>query len=113
MIYGPGDPLHRFFPTLKRIDDNRPAILLEESYARLHPPRGYVEDVAAAIALAAVSDRTAGKIYNIASEQQFSELEWARKIGQVAGWTGSVLALPKEQTPAHLLSPLNTCRTGW
>jgi nucleoside-diphosphate-sugar epimerase len=51
MVYGPGDPLHRFFPTLKRIDDRRLAILLEESYARLHPPRGYVEDVAAAIAL--------------------------------------------------------------
>jgi nucleoside-diphosphate-sugar epimerase len=108
MVYGPGDPLHRFFPALKRIDDRRPAILLEESYARLHPPRGYVEDVAAAIALAAVSDRSAGNTYNIASDRQFTELEWTRKIGQVAGWTGSVLALPKDQIPGHLLSPLNT-----
>ena len=108
MVYGPGDPVHRFFPTLKRIDDSRPAILLEESYSRLHPPRGYVEDVAAGIALAAVSDRSAGKIYNIASQQQFSELEWAQKIGQAAGWKGSVVALPKEQTPSHLLSPLHT-----
>jgi nucleoside-diphosphate-sugar epimerase len=108
MVYGPGDPLHRFFPILKRIDDGRPAILLEESYARLHPPRGYVEDVAAAIALATVSPHAVGKIYNIASDQQFTELEWAQRIGQVAGWKGSVMALPKHQTPAHLLSPLNT-----
>ncbi|MGB6942671.1 MAG: NAD-dependent epimerase/dehydratase family protein [Bryobacteraceae bacterium] len=108
MVYGPGDPLHRFFPALKRMDDNRPAILLEEGYARLHPPRGYVEDIAAAIALATVSNRAARKIYNIASDQQFTELEWAQKIGQVAGWKGSVLALPKDQTPAHLLTPLNT-----
>ncbi len=108
MVYGPGDPLHRFYPTLKRIDDHRQAILLEESYARLHPPRGYLEDVAAAIALAAVSDRSVGETYNIASDQQFTELEWAQKIGQVAGWKGLVLALPKEQTPSHLLSPLNT-----
>ncbi len=107
MVYGPGDPLHRFFPTLKRIDDNRPAILLEESYARLHPPRGYVEDVAAAIVLATVSGRASGKIYNIASNQQFTELEWAQKIGEVAGWKGSIVALPKDQTPAHLLTPLN------
>lgn len=108
MVYGPGDPVHRFFPTLKRIDDRRPAILLEEGYARLHPPRGYVEDVAAAIALATVSERTAGRIYNIASDQQFSELEWAQRIGNAAGWKGSVVAIPKEQTPAHLISPLNT-----
>ena len=108
MVYGPGDPGHRFFPTLKRIDDHRPAILLEESYARLHPPRGYVEDVASAIARATVSDRSVRKIYNIASQRQFTELEWAQKIGQAAGWKGSVIALPKDQTPSHLLSPLNT-----
>jgi nucleoside-diphosphate-sugar epimerase len=81
MVYGPGDPLHRFFPILKRIDDGRPAILLEESYARLHPPRGYVEDVAAAIALATVSGQAVGKIYNIARNQQFTELDWAQRIG--------------------------------
>lgn len=110
MVYGPGDPVHRFFPTLKRIDDGRPAILMEESYAQLHPPRGYVEDVAAGIALATVSPQAAGRIYNIASQQQFTELEWARKIGEVAGWKGTVLTLSKEDTPAHLLSPLNTAQ---
>jgi len=113
MIYGPGDPVHRFFPTLKRIDDRRPAILMEESYTRLHPPRGYVEDVAAGIALASVSERAVGKIYNIASDQQFSELEWTQKIGQVAGWKGSVFALPKEQTPATSSCPSTPSRTGW
>src|SRR5207247_8849227 len=34
MVYGPGDPLHRFFPTLKRMDDRRPAILFEEQLAK-------------------------------------------------------------------------------
>ena len=108
MIYGPGDPVHRFFPALKRMDDHRPAILMEESYARLHPPRGYVEDVAAGITLATVSERAVGKIYNIASDQQFTELEWTRKIGEVAGWKGPVVTLPKEQTPPHVILPLNT-----
>lgn len=27
MVYGPGDPLHRLFPYLQRMDDNRPAIV--------------------------------------------------------------------------------------
>jgi len=110
MVYGPGDPVHRFFPILKRIDDGRTAILMEESYARLRPPRGYVEDVAAGIALATLSSHAAGRIYNIASQQQFTELEWTRKIGEVEGWNGDVLALSKEDTPAHLLSPLNTAQ---
>jgi nucleoside-diphosphate-sugar epimerase len=108
MIYGPGDPVHRFYPTLKRMDDDRPTILMEESYAKLHPPRGYVEDVASGIALATMSNRASGRIYNIASDRQFTELEWAQKIGEVAGWKGSMLALPKDQMPAHLLTPLNT-----
>lgn len=29
MVYGPGDPLHRTFPYLKRMDDGRPAILIQ------------------------------------------------------------------------------------
>jgi len=107
MVYGPGDPLHRFFATLKRMDDGRPAILIQDGLAKFIPPRGYVEDVAAAIALATVSDRAAGKIYNIALEQHFSELDWARKIAEAVGWKGSLLPIPADQTPAHLRMPVN------
>ena len=35
MIYDPGDRVQRFQPVLKRIDDGRPAILFEESVARV------------------------------------------------------------------------------
>jgi len=107
MVYGPGDPLHRFFPTLKRMDDGRPAVLIQEDFAKFIPPRGYVEDVAAAIALATVSGQAAGRIYNIAAEQHFSELEWARKIGDAIGWKGSLVPVPADKTPAHLRMPLN------
>src|SRR5579863_2478887 len=34
MIYGPGDPLHRLHPILKRIDDGRRAILMQEELAQ-------------------------------------------------------------------------------
>ncbi len=43
MVYGPGDPLHRFFPALKRMDDARPAILLQEDAAAWRGPRGGCE----------------------------------------------------------------------
>ena len=61
MIYGPGDHLHRFNSVLQRIDDGRRAILFEEGWAAWRAPRGYVENVAAALALAAAGQREAGR----------------------------------------------------
>ena len=60
MVHGPGDSYSRLSPYLKRMDDGRPAIVLDEVMARWKCPRGYVEDVAAAIALAVVDERAAG-----------------------------------------------------
>lgn len=105
MVYGPGDPLHRLFPYLKRMDDGRPAILIQEDAARWHGPRGYVENVAAAIALAAVLEKAAGRIYNIAEEPALSETEWIERIGGSAGWNGSVVPIPRERIPLHLKIP--------
>jgi nucleoside-diphosphate-sugar epimerase len=107
MVYGPGDPLHRFYPVIKRIDDGRAAIPLEESYARFRPCRGYVENVAHAIALAAVAEGAAGRVYNVAEPEASTEAEWAEKIGAVAGWNGRVFAVPRERAPRHLLLPYN------
>jgi nucleoside-diphosphate-sugar epimerase len=45
MIYGPGDPAHRFHPTLKRIDDGRKQIIFADDVAAIRTPRGYVGDV--------------------------------------------------------------------
>ena len=60
MVHGPRDYQHRLFPYLKRMDDGRPAIVLDEDRARMRVTRGYVEDVAAAIALAATDPRASG-----------------------------------------------------
>jgi nucleoside-diphosphate-sugar epimerase len=107
MIYGPGDPLHRFGGLVKRMDDHRPAILFEEKLAAWRSPRGYVENVAAAIALAATSDRAAGRIYNVAETESFSELEWALQVASAAGWDGNFITLPADRTPPHLKVPGN------
>jgi nucleoside-diphosphate-sugar epimerase len=107
MVYGPGDPLHRFFPILKRMDDRRPAILFEEKHAAWRSPRGYVENVAAGIALAATSERATGRIYNVGEAESLSELEWARRIAAQSGWNGELLTLPADRTPEHLRWPGN------
>jgi nucleoside-diphosphate-sugar epimerase len=107
MVYGPSDPLHRFGALVKRMDDRRPAILFEEKIAAWRSPRGYVGNVAAAIALAATSDRAAGRIYNVGEAESFSELEWALQVAAAAGWDGDFITLPAERTPPHLRLPGN------
>lgn len=110
MIYGPGDPLHRLHPILKRIDDERPAILIQEGFAQWRGPRGYVENVASAVTLAVTRPPAAGRIYNVAELEAYSEVEWTRHVARIAGWNGQVLALPKDQTPVHLQNPANAAQ---
>ena len=90
MAYGPGDPLHRFFPVVKRIVDRRCQIIFPETLAAWRSPRGYVENIAAAIALAATDERAARRIYNVCEEPSFSELDWARKIAAAMLWDGDL-----------------------
>jgi len=107
MIYGPGDPLHRFFPLVRRMDDGRRAILMSTTQAAWRSPRGFVGNVAAAIALAAVSDAATGRIYNVAERPSYSELEWATRVAAAAGWKGAFVLLPPDEMPPHLRMPGN------
>jgi nucleoside-diphosphate-sugar epimerase len=110
MVYGPGDPVQRFHPILRRIDDGRKQIIFADDVAQLRTPRGYVEDVAAAIALAATSPQAAGRVYNVCEAVSFGELDWARKIAASTGWQGNFVVLAHDLTPKHLLSPGNTAQ---
>jgi nucleoside-diphosphate-sugar epimerase len=108
MVYGPGDSQHRLFPYLKRMDDNRPIIPLEQGMAGWRWTKGYVENIAAAIVLAVTDQNATGRIYNLGEEESLSEAEWIGAIGAAAGWNGRVVIASKERLPAHLLSDVNT-----
>jgi len=97
--YGPGDAQHRLFHYIKRMDDGRPAIVLEESLAEWRWARSYVEDVAHAIVLAVTNKLAAGRIYNVAYPTAFSEADWVREIGNVLGWRGDVVSAPMDKLP--------------
>ena len=56
-VYGPTDYRRRLFDTVKRMADERPFILMEAGRAKWAWTWGYVENVACAIALAAVDVR--------------------------------------------------------
>lgn len=110
MIYGPGDYAHRFHPMLKRMDDGRRQIIFADDVAPWRTPRGYVEDVAAAVVLLATSPQSAGRVYNVCEADSFSELDWARKIAAATHWSGEFVVLPHDRTPKHLLLPGNTAQ---
>ncbi len=102
MVYGPNDAQHRLFEYLKRMDDGRPAILLDEATAQWGTARGYVDDVGYAVALAVISDDAIGRVYNVAEPGVFTEMEWVQRIGEFAGWQGEVVSIPVDKLPAGM-----------
>ena len=101
-IYGPRDAQHRLYSYLKRMDDSRPVILLEETSAHFRFSRSYVENVAAAVSLVVTSEHAGGQTYNVAEPEALSEQEWVRQIGDVVGWAGRIVSLPNERLPQYL-----------
>jgi nucleoside-diphosphate-sugar epimerase len=108
MVYGPRDRQHRLYEQIRRIDDGRPAIILEEGLAGWRWTRGYVEDMAAAVAVAVTDSRAAGRIYNVGEADALSMKEWVREIARIAGWTGEVIVVPKNELPEEMREQAHT-----
>jgi nucleoside-diphosphate-sugar epimerase len=104
-VYGPQDPYRRLRPYIKRMNDDRPAILLEQAQAAWRWTHAYVENVAQAIALTMVDDRAAGKIYNVGEAPTPAVAERVRRVGEMAGWTGRVVVVGSARLPQHLRAP--------
>ncbi|MEO0988010.1 MAG: NAD-dependent epimerase/dehydratase family protein [Cyanobacteria bacterium J06639_14] len=108
MVYGPGDYRHRFQAYLKRMDDCRPAIVLETGMANWRGSYGYVENVAAAIALTITDERATGHVYNISEPDSLSEAELITMMGQQVNWQGQVIKVPASQMPSSWQAVANT-----
>lgn len=108
MVYGPGDRQHRFFAELKRMDDGRPAILIDAALAGWRWTKGYSEDMAHAVFLAATREEAAGRVYNVGEENAVTQAEWIERLGRAAGWTGRVVLVPSDRIPKHLANDMDT-----
>jgi nucleoside-diphosphate-sugar epimerase len=106
-VYGPGDAQRRLRDYVRRMDDGRPAILLPQGMARWRWTRGAVENVAAAVALAAANPRAAHRIYNVGEEDALTEQQWVRRIARAADWRGQVVSAPDAMLPPGLRRPLD------
>jgi nucleoside-diphosphate-sugar epimerase len=98
-VFGPRDKQRRFHSLLKRMDDGREVIPLDAAEADWRWTHGYVENVAHAIALAALDGRSAGRIYNVGEAQALSLEERALAVGAAADWHGRIVRLPAGRLP--------------
>jgi nucleoside-diphosphate-sugar epimerase len=86
--------------------------------AQWRGPRGYVDNVGAAVALAATSEAAVNRVYNVAESDCFSELDWARLVADALwrertgepAWPGRLVVLPDDRAPRHLQPPGNTAQ---
>ncbi|HUO10405.1 MAG TPA: NAD-dependent epimerase/dehydratase family protein [Phycisphaerae bacterium] len=108
--YGPHDPNHRFFPFLKRIDDKRPAILLDPAQGNFKWSHAYVENVAHAFSLALTAPPPAAslraRIYNIGEGPHAKTPTIAERLhefARAAKYRGQILIVPRDHCPPHLL----------
>lgn len=70
--------------------------------------RGYVENVADAVVLAAMSPAAAGLTYNVAPIETLTEHEWIEAIAEAYGWEGKVVAAPPQALPENLRAAFDT-----
>ena len=105
-VYGPGDKQHRIGEYLERMKDE-PRLLMTREQAAWRWTRGYVENIAAAIVLAVIDDRAAGRIYNVGEELALGEREWVEEIGKTTHWNGEVFEASLEDLPEQHRQPFD------
>ena len=95
-VYGIGDHKHRFFPYIKRMQDDRPFILIDEDEANWRWTRGYVENIAEAVSLAATEPKAANQIYNVGEKETISVRRWIEAFAEELDWQGELVSVSKE-----------------
>lgn len=95
MVYGPADPQRRVAGAVERLEAANGTLRLNPVEAAWRTTRGYVEDVAAAIALATVSPAASGQTLNVGEPDALSELEWLHAVGAAATWPGTIMTDPR------------------
>jgi nucleoside-diphosphate-sugar epimerase len=99
-VYGPGDYQHRVGGYLQQMIEGHDEIVIDEGLASFRWTRGYVDDIASAVVLAATRPDVPSRIYNVGESEAPTETEWIHRIGDAVGWTGRIKPVPTEQVPA-------------
>jgi nucleoside-diphosphate-sugar epimerase len=108
-IYGPGQVTPREWSIVRRVIDGRRTLILPDGGLVLRS-RSSARNAAHAVLLAVDHpEEGAGRVYNVAEDQQFTVRQWAEMVAQAAGGSVEVVALPEDLArPFHsVLRPRN------
>lgn len=95
MIFGPGDPQHRFKWAIDAVKAGGVA-KMDERAAKWPNSYGYVDDVAEAILMAALDPRAAGRTYNVGQDFVRTPIEWLLMFGMVTNTQIEVETVPAQ-----------------
>lgn len=90
LVFGPGDRQRRFSWAIRPMAQGRPRLVVPHPWAAWRATFGYVDDVAAGIALAAVHPRAGGETFNLGRSNTPTNLAWAATFAEHLGWPGEV-----------------------
>lgn len=90
MVFGPGDRQRRFSWAIRPMAQGRPRIVIPHPWAGWRATFGYVDDVAAGIALAAVHPRAGGETFNLGRANTPTNIAWAASFAEHLNWPGEV-----------------------
>ena len=90
MVFGPGDRQRRFSWAIRPMVQKRSRFVVPHPWAAWRSTFGYVDDVAAGIALAAVHLRAGGETYNLGRANTPTNLAWAASFAEHLNWPGHV-----------------------
>ena len=90
MVFGPGDRQRRFVGLARPLATGAPRLELARGWAHWTTTFGYVDNVGAAIALAAAAEGSACEVYNIGEAAPVDQLTWAKRFADIARWHGEI-----------------------
>lgn len=96
-VYGPGDHEHHVGDALARLRNAGDELVLSESRARWRWSRGYVSNVAAAIAEATTNSIAANRTYNLGEPDALPEATWLQKLADVAGLSTTIRTVSDDE----------------
>jgi nucleoside-diphosphate-sugar epimerase len=106
MIYGPGDRYGRFSWAIGPMLAGAPTIEVDREWAAWRSSYGFVDDVAAGLALAATHEAAAG-VYNLGPKAAGDHLAWADRFAAALGWAGELRAVARDAVAEPLRARLS------
>jgi nucleoside-diphosphate-sugar epimerase len=90
MVFGPGDRQRRFGWLIGPLAAGVEHIAMPRAWARWQTTYGYVDDVAAGVALAATHEAASRRVFNLGLGQAPTHEEWGARFAAVMDWRGQI-----------------------